>query len=174
MIQHWAGSQLWMNSIERLEEYATQLPRELQGQAEPPAYWPSNVGGIDVNDLAVRYRDDLPLAVKGISFSVRPGVSVAPIRSSSDLELTRLLWFLLQERVAIVGRTGSGKSTLALAFFRFIEAVGGSIVIDGLNISEISLTILRERLTIIPQDTSVFAGTVRYNLDPFDQHSDAE
>lgn len=80
MVQHWAGSQLWMNSVERLEEYATQLPREMQGQAEPPAYWPSNVGAIDVNDLATRYRDDLPLAIKGISFSVRPGVRVFTLR----------------------------------------------------------------------------------------------
>jgi ABC-type multidrug transport system fused ATPase/permease subunit len=63
---------------------------------------------------------------------------------------------------------------LALSFFRFIEAAKGSIIVDGVDISTIPLQTLRERLTIIPQEAALFAGTVRFNLDPFSTFSDAE
>jgi len=140
-----------MNSVERVREYTLELPQEPQGGTEPPAYWPSNRGGLQVEHLAARYADGLPLALKDVSFKVKPS-----------------------ERVAIVGRTGSGKSTLALSFFRFIEAAAGSIIVDGVDISTIPLQTLRERLTIIPQEAALFAGTVRFNLDPFGTFSDAE
>ena len=54
-------------------------------------------------------------------------------------------------QVGIVGRTGAGKTSLTLALFRIIEAVSGSIVIDGIDISSIGLQDLRSRITIIPQ-----------------------
>lgn len=76
------------------------------------------------------------------------------------------------ERVGICGRTGSGKSTLALSLFRFIEASSGQIKIDGIDISTLSLTALRERLTILPQEANLFSGTVRENLDPFGDHEE--
>lgn len=99
------------------------------------------------------------------------------------------------ERVGICGRTGSGKSTLALsasclsstpalpadlcflpdsAFFRFLKADEGRIVIDGLDISTLALTTLRSRLTILPQEAQLFAGTIRDNMDPFGQYEDVE
>lgn len=67
---------------------------------------------------------------------------------------------------------GSGKSTLALALFRFIEAYEGHIIIDNIDIASIGLRDLRSKLTIIPQDAVLFAGTVRTNLDPFNEHDD--
>lgn len=69
---------------------------------------------------------------------------------------------------------GAGKSSLTLALFRIIESAGGSIIIDGLDISKLGLHTLRQRLTIIPQDPVLFSGTLRINLDPFEQKSDEE
>lgn len=76
-------------------------------------------------------------------------------------------------KVGVVGRTGAGKSSLTLALFRIIEATNGNISIDGLNISQLGLTTLRSRLTIIPQvirDFSLFHCTIRRffkRIEPF-------
>ncbi|WFD33890.1 hypothetical protein MCUN1_000716 [Malassezia cuniculi] len=139
-----------LNSVERVGEYL-ELESERQGGTAPPAHWPTDSGNIIVKDLAVRYGAEFPRALDGVSFEVRPG-----------------------EKVGIVGRTGSGKSTLSLAFFRFLEAEAGSIEIDGINIADIPLDSLRRQLTIIPQDSQLFKGTVRSNLDPFGTVDDAD
>ncbi|KAI1772668.1 P-loop containing nucleoside triphosphate hydrolase protein [Hypoxylon cercidicola] len=148
-IRHYANVELEMNAAERIVEY-TELPTESLEGKSPPAAWPTE-GRVEVDDLVVSYAEDLPPVLKGLNFTVERN-----------------------ERVGVVGRTGAGKSSLTLAFFRFLEARSGSIRIDGLDISKIKLHDLRSRLAIIPQDPVLFSGTVRSNLDPFDNHTDAE
>jgi ATP-binding cassette, subfamily C (CFTR/MRP), member 1 len=97
----------------------------------------------------VRYREGLDLVLRGITFAVKT-----------------------QEKIGIVGRTGAGKSSLTLSLFRIIEAAGGKIVIDDIDISTIGLHSLRSRLTIIPQDPVLFSGTLRMNVDPFKSYPD--
>ena len=149
MLRQYSNVELDSNATERIVEYSN-ITLEKQGGEEPPAAWPTR-GEVEVNDLVVSYAPDLPPVLKGLTFSVTQN-----------------------QRIGVVGRTGAGKSSLTLALFRFLEARSGSIHIDGIDISKLSLLSLRSRLAIIPQDPVLFSGTVRSNLDPFDQHSDAE
>ena len=75
-------------------------------------------------------------------------------------------------KIGIVGRTGAGKSTLTLALFRILESSSGEIIIDGINIKTIGLHSLRKKLTIISQDPVFLSGTLRINLDPFNEYTD--
>lgn len=148
-IRHYTSLELDMNAAERIIEYSNLKTESLEG-ADPPAAWPSE-GRLEVNDLVVAYAPELPPVLKGLTFRVERN-----------------------ERIGVVGRTGAGKSSLTLALFRFLEASEGSIHIDGLDISKIKLHSLRSRLAIIPQDPVLFSGTVRSNLDAFDEHTDSE
>ncbi|XP_054264491.1 ATP-binding cassette sub-family C member 3-like [Macrosteles quadrilineatus] len=138
-------------SVERIKEYS-EVPTEAAWVVEPrpDAQWPSH-GTVQFQDYQVRYRDGLDLVLRGVSFVVNGG-----------------------EKIGIVGRTGAGKSSLTLCLFRILEAAGGQIFIDGLNISKIGLGDLRSKLTIIPQDPVLFSGSLRMNLDPFEKYSDSD
>ncbi|KAH8146106.1 uncharacterized protein LAJ45_09796 [Morchella importuna] len=148
-IRRYANTELDMNSTERIIEYTRLATEDIDGIA-PPAAWPQE-GRVEFQDLVVSYAPELPPVLKGISFDIKP-----------------------RERVGVVGRTGAGKSSMTLALFQFIRASSGSIYIDGLDISKISLQDLRSRLAIIPQDPVLFSGTIRSNLDTFEEHSDQE
>ena len=148
-LRQYANVELNFNAVERVIEYSN-LPIEDQGGNDVPAAWPTK-GEIEVEKLVVTYAPDLPPVLKDLTFNINAN-----------------------ERVGVVGRTGAGKSSLTLALFRFLEAQSGSIRIDGIDVSKIKLHDLRSRLAIIPQDPVLFSGTVRNNLDPFDQHSDVE
>ena len=77
-------------------------------------------------------------------------------------------------QVGIVGRTGAGKSSLTYSVFRLLEPASGSITIDGEDVTKFGLHDLRSRLTILPQEPVLFAGSLRMNLDPLDDHTDEE
>jgi len=138
-------------SVERIKEYS-EVPQEAAWQVEPrpQADWPQD-GSVRFSDYQVRYREGLDLVLRGITFNVSGG-----------------------EKVGIVGRTGAGKSSLTLCLFRILEAAGGRISIDGLDIAKIGLGDLRSKLTIIPQDPVLFSGSLRINLDPFERYSDSD
>ncbi|KAK3846189.1 MAG: ATP-dependent bile acid permease [Linnemannia gamsii] len=145
-----AFNEINMNCVERVQEYMV-LPQEAPAIIEshrPPVSWPTQ-GEIQVENLVMQYALDEPAVICDISFHVSP-----------------------REKIGIVGRTGADKSTLAVAFFRFMEVTSGKIVIDGVDISQIGVHDLRSNLTIIPQDPVLFIGTVRSNLDPFQEHDD--
>ncbi|CAE7216653.1 unnamed protein product, partial [Rhizoctonia solani] len=153
-LRFWTELEQSLNSVERVQEYLD-LPSEPPAIIEsnrPPAAWPSATKGtLVVEDLELKYSPELEPVLKGVTFETKPA-----------------------ERIGIVGRTGSGKSTLALSLFRFVDPAAGKIILDGVDITTIGLEDLRSRLTLIPQDAVLFTGTIRENLDPFNEYTDAE
>ncbi|GJN26595.1 hypothetical protein PR202_gb14539 [Eleusine coracana subsp. coracana] len=139
-----------MISVERIMQYS-RIPSEAPLVVEcnrPPSNWPED-GTINIRSLEVRYAEHLPSVLRNISCTI-PG----------------------RKKVGVVGRTGSGKSTFIQALFRIVEPREGTIEIDSVDICKIGLHDLRGRLSIIPQDPTMFEGTVRGNLDPLNEYSD--
>ncbi|XP_066186418.1 multidrug resistance-associated protein 1 isoform X2 [Sylvia atricapilla] len=139
-------------AVERVQEYAD-MEKEAEWSIEqtaPGSSWPEE-GKVEFRGFGLRYREDLDLVLKNINVTISGG-----------------------EKIGIVGRTGAGKSSLTLGLFRINEAAEGEIIIDGVNIAKIGLHDLRFKITIIPQDPVLFSGSLRMNLDPFDQHSDED
>ncbi|NXL30014.1 MRP7 protein, partial [Glaucidium brasilianum] len=151
LISSFTLTETMMVSVERTEEYTTDIPTEPQDKlVQVAADWPSQ-GLVEFQQVVLAYRAGLPNALDGVSFTVYPG-----------------------EKVGIVGRTGSGKSTLFLALFRMLELKSGRILLDGVDSQLVGLEELRSRLAIIPQDPFLFSGSIRENLDPQGKRTDAE
>nr|CCA18266.1 MultidrugResistance like protein 1 putative [Albugo laibachii Nc14] len=143
--------QTQMVSVERVKTYAeidSEAALESSPDRKPPTSWP-HAGKIAFENVRMRYRPGLPRVLRGLTFTVNP-----------------------REKIGIVGRTGAGKSSLIVALMRLTELDGGRILIDDRDISTLGLHDLRGRLAIIPQDPVLFSGSVRFNLDPFDQYTD--
>jgi len=141
-----------MNSVERIKEYldVDQEAALIVEDNRPAANWPSK-GSVEFIGYSTRYRSDFDPVLKDITFKILPG-----------------------EKVGVVGRTGAGKSSLALALFRALEAEQGKILIDDVDIGLIGLQDLRENIVMVPQDPTLFTGTLRTNLDPFGLFTDEE
>ncbi|XP_062162979.1 ABC transporter C family member 2-like [Alnus glutinosa] len=141
-----------LNAVERVGTYID-LPSEAPPIIEsnrPPPGWPSS-GSIKFEDVVLRYRPELPPVLHGLSFTISP-----------------------TDKVGIVGRTGAGKSSMINALFRIVELERGRILIEDYDIAKFGLNDLRKVLGIIPQSPILFSGSVRFNLDPFNEHNDAD
>uniref|UniRef100_A0A669QEM8 ABC-type glutathione-S-conjugate transporter n=1 Tax=Phasianus colchicus TaxID=9054 RepID=A0A669QEM8_PHACC len=152
MVRSWTEIENNIVSVERVSEYS-RTPKEapwtlndkLQGQV-----WLTE-GRIEFRNYSLRYRPNLELALKHINLTING-----------------------KEKIGITGRTGAGKSTLAAGLLRLVEAAEGAILIDGQNIAQLGLHDLRMKITVIPQDPVLFSGTLRMNLDPLNQYTDAD
>lgn len=148
-----------MSSVEKIHEYIEDREFEKPFENENDKKlknWPSK-GLIEVENLRIRYRENLPLVLKGVEFRAEP-----------------------KQKIGIVGRTGSGKSTTLLSLMRIIEVGDSSkkkesvIKIDGVDISTLGLHRLRKSITIIPQDPYLLEGTIRSNMDPGEEYGEEE
>ncbi|KAJ2499551.1 ATP-binding cassette glutathione S-conjugate transporter ycf1, partial [Coemansia sp. RSA 2049] len=116
---------------------------------EPPSNWPSS-GKIELRNFSMKHHEDLEYVLKDISLTINP-----------------------REKIGIVGRTGAGKTSLSRAIFRLVnkKTCEGSIIIDGCNISTIKPSILRPKLGTIPQESTMFEGPFKQNLDPLVEYT---
>ncbi|MCJ1382885.1 hypothetical protein MMC17_005998 [Xylographa soralifera] len=152
LVRLYADNEQNMNHVERVKQYL-ELEQEAKAiipENRPPGNWPSQ-GKVEFVNYSTRYRSDLDQVLKRLNIKMEA-----------------------EEKVGIVGRTGAGKSSLAMALFRGLEADEGKILIDDIDIGLIGLQDLRENITIVPQDPTLFTGTVRSNLDPFGLFTDEE
>ncbi|CAK9831718.1 ATP-binding cassette sub-family C member 5 [Anthophora retusa] len=140
-------------SVERISYYLKTLQKEGTSDEDPinpPEQWPTD-GKLEFHEVQLKYRKELPPVLDNISFVIKAG-----------------------KHIGIVGRTGAGKSSLIVALFRLVEISNGKIMIDGIDIAKVKLKLLRSKISIIPQDPVLFSGTIRSNLDPFNQHEEFE
>lgn len=147
-IRQWSEIENQMVSVERILEY-TSVPAETQIYRIEPYIknWPQN-GRIQFQSVYLKYSPEQNCVLNNLNFTIEA-----------------------KEKIGIVGRTGAGKSSLIAALFQ-LEPIEGEIFIDDISVREVPLAILRSNLTIIPQEPILFTGTLRKNLDPFDEHTD--
>eukprot|EP00003_Mantamonas_plastica_P005852 TRINITY_DN1477_c0_g1_i3.p1 TRINITY_DN1477_c0_g1~~TRINITY_DN1477_c0_g1_i3.p1 ORF type:complete len:1396 (-),score=534.50 TRINITY_DN1477_c0_g1_i3:135-3824(-) len=156
LLNYWvfliAELEVRMTNLDRLLAYS-ELPKEEavdKQYDEVPQSWPDK-GEIVFDHYSMRYREGLDLVLKDINVTVSPG-----------------------QTVGVVGRTGAGKSSLILALTRMVEGAEGCIRIDGIDVAKVALSDLRSRIAIIPQSPTLFDGSLRFNLDPFNEKDDVD
>lgn len=147
VMRQWSELVNQMTSVERIQEYVDLIPEKDDQVKEVPTYWPEH-GKLEFKDVILRYSKDEPEVLKSLNFVINP-----------------------KEKIGIVGRTGAGKSSLIQALFRLAD-VEGSIMMDGVDTKTVCLSKLRSKISIIPQEPVLFSGTLRKNLDPFDEYKD--
>lgn len=154
MIRQSAEIENNMNSIERVLHYANEVEQESPHNIKQidaklkSEKWPQE-GHVHLAKLTVSHREGLPPALREVNLIIKPG-----------------------QKIGVVGRTGAGKTTLLSALLRMMEPTDGTISIDDQDISQIGLSLLRQSISVISQDAVLFKGSLRYNLDPFEEHDD--
>lgn len=142
-----------MVSVERIIEYKS-LPSEQSetyfNSSNLPLNWPS-VGNINIKNLIVSYREDLPIIIRNLTVNFEAG-----------------------KKIGIIGRTGAGKSTIFQAFYRMLYFHSGQIIIDDIDILKIDLDVARSVFAIVPQEPHLFSGTLKYNLDRTGKYSEEQ
>jgi len=140
-----------MMHIQRMDDFC-KVKSEGEFETKDPEVslegWPAK-GAIAFENYSTHYRPEMPLVLNNITCSIKP-----------------------REKIGIVGRTGAGKSTITLSIFRILNPVKGSLKIDGIDITKIGLRLLRSSMSLIPQDPILFAGSLRFNMDPFNEYKD--
>ena len=142
-----------LSSVSRCEKY-TKIPQEKYMMNNKSDIVDNNIfneGKIKFENFNVKYRPNEPLVLKNINLEIHSG-----------------------EKIGIVGRTGGGKTTLSLCLFRILEADSGKILIDNIDINQLDLITLRKNISIIPQESTLIEGSLRYNIDPFNNYQDSE
>ncbi|XP_066158997.1 probable multidrug resistance-associated protein lethal(2)03659 [Euwallacea fornicatus] len=145
-VRQWADLENCMTSVERLLEYTHIKQENTKGGIIND--WPK-YGSVKYENVSLSYNPESTV-LKGISFIVNAG-----------------------EKIGIVGRTGAGKSSIISTLFRLYQ-YEGKILIDGIDITSVSINYLRKSISIIPQDPVIFEGSVRDNVDPHKVYSDSE
>eukprot|EP00127_Corallochytrium_limacisporum_P006558 Clim_evm30s230 gene=Clim_evmTU30s230 len=188
IIRFQAMVEMEMNSVERVVEYSTvDVENAEPSKVALPPKWPQ-AGAIEIRDLWIGYKpvsdsrssngDDKKQRVpKDAEQRLReggtvPGGNSGPSTTAAYALKGITLTIPAACKVGVVGRTGAGKSTMAMSLFRLVEPARGTFLIDGIDCLEVSLKDLRRGIAIIPQDPTLFSGTVRSNLDPFGEHDD--
>ncbi|CAO3570447.1 unnamed protein product [Mortierella alpina] len=187
LVQTMCMVQFNMVAVERIDEYSNKNQEAPNfTDVTPPENWPSN-GQVTFSNYSTRYRQGMDLVLRNVSFEVKPGEKVGIVgrtgagKSSLTLALFRIIesansyWAKASYNGQDMDTTLKEKSSpVADLEDVHVEEYGGSIWIDGVDISTIGLEHLRQHLAIIPQDPTLFVGTVRDNLDPFNQGTDTE
>ncbi|XP_044750660.1 probable multidrug resistance-associated protein lethal(2)03659 isoform X2 [Coccinella septempunctata] len=146
-MRQWSELENQMTSVERVVEYTEVEKEPILNKSESPETWPKN-GEIEFRNVFLKYSPSAPYVLKNLNFTVHP-----------------------MEKIGIVGRTGAGKSSLISALFLLTD-IEGQILIDGIDTKKITLESMRSKISIIPQEPVLFSGTLRKNLDPFDDYDD--
>ncbi|KAL1513310.1 hypothetical protein ABEB36_002732 [Hypothenemus hampei] len=147
-MRQWSELENRMVNVERVKEYGDLAPEIDKAKNNISEEWPQK-GDIQFKDVWLKYDDDGNYVLKKLNFSIKHG-----------------------EKIGIVGRTGAGKSSIVAALFRLADAISGEIIIDEIDTQTVSLNNLRSKISIIPQEPVLFAGSIRQNLDPFDSYKD--
>ncbi|XP_020299812.1 ATP-binding cassette sub-family C member Sur [Pseudomyrmex gracilis] len=151
VVKFTADIEMYMGSVARISAYKnTQSENYRESALQVSDNWPDK-GEIVFENVSLRYETDRNPVIRNLSLKIPAG-----------------------QKLGVCGRTGSGKSSAAMALFQLIEISQGRILLDGIDIRQVPLRILRSRLSAIAQDATMFSGTIRDNLDPLSEYDDEE